>query len=211
MTTMRPRDIEEASFRIIDAEAGRHDRFSADQWAIVRRMIHATADFDFTRSVRFHPQAVDGGCAALQAGAALYADTAMLAAAVGRRLREAFGCNVFTLVADEDVVRESRETGQTRSAIAMRRAAPRLEGAIVAIGNAPTALHEAIDLCERRLLRPALIIGLPVGFVEARESKERLWMSDLVCLTNLDRKGGTPATAAAVNALIRLCAERSGG
>jgi precorrin-8X/cobalt-precorrin-8 methylmutase len=128
----------------------------------------------------------------------------MLAAAIGKGAHEASGCEVLCLVADDEVIKQSRATGETRSAIALRKAAPRLDGGIIAIGNAPTALHEAITLCEQGKLTPALIIGLPVGFVEARESKERLWASGLVCITNLDRKGGTPATAAALNALLRL-------
>ena len=118
---------------------------------------------------------------------------------------EAFGCEVFCLVADDEVKQESQATGETRSALAMRKAAPRLNGGIVAIGNAPTALHEAITLCEQgKAASRRLLCGLPVGFVEARESKERLWASGLVCITNLDRKGGTPATAAALNALFKI-------
>lgn len=204
MRKMTPQEIESESFRIIDNEAGSRERFSDEQWLIVRRMIHATADFDYMSSIRFHPRAITAGCTALTTGAAIYTDTAMLAAAIGKGAKDASGCDAFTLVADEEVIRESLATGETRSAIAMRKAAPRLTGAIVAIGNAPTALHEAITLCSRGQLQPALIIGLPVGFVEALESKERLWASGLVCITNIDRKGGTPATAAALNALLRI-------
>ncbi len=204
MGKMAPTEIEAESFRIIDAEAGPHEQLTAQQWHIVRRMIHATADFDFLKTVRFHAGALEAGFRALRTGALIYADTAMLAAAVGRGAGESFGCEVFSLVAHEDVKRQSRATGETRSAIAMRLAASRLDGGIIAIGNAPTALHEAISLCEQGKLSPALIIGLPVGFVEARESKERLLDSGLVCITNLDRKGGTPATAAALNALMKL-------
>jgi len=205
---MTPQEIESESFRIIDAEADCRERFSAEQWQIVRRMIHATADFDFMHSVRFHPQAVASGCAALKNGATIYSDTGMLAAAIGKGAKDRWGCEVITLVADDEVLQESLATGATRSALGLRKAAPRLTGAIVAIGNAPTALHEAITLCSRGLLQPALIIGLPVGFVEARESKERLWASGLVCLTNIDRKGGTPAAAATLNALMRLLPQR---
>ena len=201
---MSPQEIESESFRIIETETGTRDRFSADQWLIVRRMIHATADFDFIQSVRFHPQAIAAGCAALKKGAAIYTDTAMLAAAICKGAKDACGCEVFTLVADDAVIQESRATGETRSALALKKASSRLTGAIVAIGNAPTALHTAITLCTQGQLQPALIIGLPVGFVEALESKERLWASGLVCITNIDRKGGTPAAAATLNALMRL-------
>jgi precorrin-8X/cobalt-precorrin-8 methylmutase len=204
MSSMTPQEIEAESFRIIDEEAGPHGHLTAQQWLIVRRMIHATADFDFIQSARFHPKAIQAGCAALEKAAPIYTDTAMLAAAIGPAAADAFGCEVFTLVGDAGVAQESRATGETRSALAVRKASPRLDGAIIAIGNAPTALHEAVTLCERGALKPALVIGLPVGFVEARESKERLRASGLVCLTNIDRKGGTPATAAALNALMRI-------
>jgi precorrin-8X/cobalt-precorrin-8 methylmutase len=204
MKKMTPQQIEAESFRIIESEAGSREHLSAAQWDIVRRMIHATADFDFMHSVRFHPQAVAAGCTALKNGAPIYSDTGMLAAAIGNGAKDRWSCEVITMVADEEVLQESLATGETRSALALRKAASRLTGAIVAIGNAPTALHEAITLCSQGKLQPALIIGLPVGFVEAKESKERLWASGLVCLTNIDRKGGTPATAAALNALMRL-------
>jgi precorrin-8X/cobalt-precorrin-8 methylmutase len=204
MKKMTPHEIEAESFRIIDREAGPHEHWSDEQWRIVRRMIHATADFDFMKTVRFHSDAIAAGCRALESGAALYTDTAMLAAAIGKGAHEAYGCEALCLVADDEVIKQSRATGETRSAIALRKAAPRLDGGIIAVGNAPTALHEAIALCEQGRLKPALILGLPVGFVEARESKERLWASGLVCITNLDRKGGTPATAAAFNALLRI-------
>ncbi len=201
---MTPQEIEDESFRIIDREAGPHEQWSEEQWQIVRRMIHATADFDFMKTVLFQADAIAAGCRALGSGAAIYTDTGMLAAAIGKGAREAYGCEVFCLVADDEVKKQSKATGETRSAIALRKAAPRLDGGIIAIGNAPTALHEAIALCEQGRLKPALILGFPVGFVEARESKERLWASGLICITNLDRKGGTPATAAAFNALLRL-------
>jgi len=204
MKKMSPQEIELESFHIIDVEAGSHEHLSEQQWQIVRRMIHATADFDFITTVRFYAGAIAAGCRALKSGAAIYTDTAMLAAAISKGAHDSFGCEVFCLVADDEVKQESKESGETRSAIAMRKAASRLNGGIVAIGNAPTALHEAITLCEKGQLNPELIIGLPVGFVEARESKERLWESGLVSITNLDRKGGTPATAAALNALLNI-------
>jgi precorrin-8X/cobalt-precorrin-8 methylmutase len=204
MKKMTPQEIEAESFLIIDREACPQEQWSGEQWQIVRRMIHATADFDFIKTVRFHAEAIVAGCRALGSGAAIYTDTGMLAAAIGKGAQDAYGCEVFCLVADDEVKKQSTATGETRSAIALRKAASRLDGGIIAIGNAPTALHEAIELCERGKLNPSLIIGLPVGFVEARESKERLWASGLVCITNLARKGGTPATAAAFNALLRL-------
>ncbi len=203
MQPLKPSEIEAESMRIIEAEAGPHS-FSPEQWQVVRRIIHATADFDIMQTVRFHADAVAAGIQALRDGRPLYVDTAMLAAGASTVLLEKLGCEVLCYIADDDVKQESLATGLTRSVCAMRKAAPQVQGGIIAVGNAPTALHEAISLCEQGAVAPALIIGMPVGFVEARESKERLLNSSCVYLTNSDRKGGTPATAAAINALLQL-------
>lgn len=109
---LSPQEIEAESFRIIDTEAGPHEHLSGEQWQVVRRMIHATADFDIVQTVRFHPQAVAVACGAFKKGAPVYADTAMLAAAVGKGVKDACGTEVFTLVADDEVIRESRATGK---------------------------------------------------------------------------------------------------
>ena len=203
MQQLSPLEIEAESFRIIEREAGDHG-FEPDAWQVVRRMIHATADFSFLKTIRFSPGALNAAARALVRGCTVYADTQMLAAALSRPELERRGCELLCCVADQDVCDQSRRTGQTRSALAMRKAAALMSGGIVVIGNAPTALHEAVTLCEQGLLRPELVIGLPVGFVEALESKQRLHASAVACITNLDRKGGTPAAAAAMNALLRL-------
>lgn len=207
MKTRTPKDIEQESFRIIEAEAGPHDQFSDEEWEVVRRIIHATADFGFMKTVRFHPAAILSGVRALRSGRPIYVDTEMLAAGISKKAKELWGCQILCLVSDSEVIRRSLETGLTRSAVAMRLAARRVRDGIVAIGNAPTALHEAIALFEKGVLKPALIIGMPVGFVQARESKERLSHCPAPYITNIDRKGGTPAVAATINALIRI-AER---
>ena len=207
MKRLSPREIEATSMEIIDREAGAH-HFSADEWKIVRRIIHATADFDIIKTVRFTVNALAAGVASLRGGYPVYTDTHMLAAAIQKRITTAWKCDMLCFVADKDVVQASKETGETRSVLAIRKAAPMLTGGIVAVGNAPTALHEAISLCEQGAIRPHLIIGMPVGFVEALESKERLFGSRLTCITNLDRKGGTPATAAAVHALHFIAESR---
>jgi len=204
MKKLTPHEIEQESFRIIETEAGPHERFSDDEWAVVRRIIHATADFSIIKTIRFNPAAIASGLHALRAGRSIYTDTEMLAAGINKKALGKWGCQIVCLVSDEEVRKKSAQTGATRSALAIRKAAKRVQGGIIAIGNAPTALHEAITLFEKGVLKPALIIGMPVGFVEARESKQRLSLSRMPHITNLDRKGGTPATAATVNALIRL-------
>jgi precorrin-8X/cobalt-precorrin-8 methylmutase len=207
MNTYSPQDIEAESMRIIDREAGAHS-FSADEWTIVRRIIHATADFEVMKTIRFHPQAIAAGIAALKQGKPVYTDTQMLRAAIGVKLQEQCGCTAVCLVADEEVKRVSAASGITRSAAAMQSVAALLQGAVVAIGNAPTALFEAIRLCREGAMAPSLIIGMPVGFVGAAESKQALLDAELVSITMLGRKGGTPAAAAAMNALMQLAGGR---
>jgi precorrin-8X/cobalt-precorrin-8 methylmutase len=206
MEYRKPQDIESASMKIIDAEAGAHS-FSAEEWAIVRRIIHATADFEVMHSIRFHPQAIAAGVAAIKKGCPIYTDTEMLAVAISKNVQERFGGSVLCHVADPAVKRESDSTGITRSALAVRKAAAELTHGIIAVGNAPTALTEVIKLCTEGMITPDLIIGMPVGFVGAAESKEALFSSGLVYITMLGRKGGTPATVAAINALMRIAGD----
>ncbi len=203
MNYRSPRDIEEESMRIIDAEAGAHS-FSEDEWTIVKRIIHATADFDIIKSIRFHPDAIASGVAAIKTGAPLYADTEMLAVAIRKKVQRQYGCSVICHVADAEIKNTSRSTGTTRSVLAVQKAAPRLTRGIIAIGNAPTALMEVITLCQQGTITPNLVVGMPVGFVGAAEAKEILYSSGIVCITMLGRKGGTPATVAVINALMQL-------
>ena len=207
MNHLSPQDIEAESMRIIDREAGSHS-FSEDEWTIVRRIIHATADFEVMKTIRFHPQAIAAGIAAMKQGNPVYTDTQMLKAAIGGKLQEQYGCSAVCLVADKEVQSVSKASGITRSAAAMQAAAALLQNGIVAIGNAPTALFEAIRLCREAVMSPALIIGMPVGFVGAAESKQALLESGLVSITMLGRKGGTPAAVATINALMQLAGGR---
>jgi len=207
MNHLSPQDIEAESMRIIDREAGPHS-FSEDEWTIVRRIIHATADFEVMKTIRFHPQAIAEGIEAIKKGCPVYADTQMLKAAIAGKVREQYGCSAVCLVADDEVQRVSKASGITRSAAAMQAAAALLHGGVIAIGNAPTALFEAIKLCREGALQPSLIIGMPVGFVGAAESKQALLDSGRIYITMLGRKGGTPATVATINALMQLAGDR---
>jgi precorrin-8X/cobalt-precorrin-8 methylmutase len=201
-----PQDIESASMKIIDAEAGAHS-FSAEEWTIVRRIIHATADFEVMHSIRFHPNAIAAGVAAIKKGCPIYTDTEMLAVAITKNMQKRFGCTVLCHVSDPAIKTESDSSGITRSALAVRKAAAALTHGIIAVGNAPTALTEVIKLSTGRMITPDLIIGMPVGFVGAAESKEALFSSGLVYITMLGRKGGTPATVAAINAMMKIAGD----
>jgi precorrin-8X/cobalt-precorrin-8 methylmutase len=197
-----PQDIEAESFRIIERELG-PTAFAPDEFAVVRRIIHATGDFSFADTLRFHAQAVEAGLAAIRTGRNILVDVGMAAAGVSAHLLAPFGGRVLCRVAEPETAILARANGTTRSDAAMTRATGDNIG-IIAIGNAPTALLKVMDLIERRLIAPSLVIGVPVGFVNAAESKEMLAAKNYPFITALGRKGGTPVAVAAVNALLRL-------
>ncbi|HUY34922.1 MAG TPA: precorrin-8X methylmutase [Pirellulales bacterium] len=201
---LNPEAIEAESFRIIEHELGPHS-FSPEEFAVVRRAIHATADFEFARSIRFAPGAIRSGIEAIRAGRSLVADVQMVQAGINKPGLAKFGGEVYCFISDDDVVAAARTAGLTRAIMSMRKAAERLPGAIYAVGNAPTALLELVRLAEQT--RPALVVGVPVGFVSAVESKDELAASSLPFITALGRKGGTPVAVSIINALIRLAGE----
>jgi precorrin-8X/cobalt-precorrin-8 methylmutase len=200
---MKPEEIEQESFRIILEELGTHP-FSAAELAIVQRVIHATADFDFARSLRFSQHAIEQGIAALRSGCPLVSDVQMIAAGVNRPRLERFGCCVQCLVHDSLVINLALQSGKTRSEVAMQQLGKQLNGAVAAIGNAPTALFEVIRLFQEEGIQPALVIGAPVGFVNALESKQALTQTSIHFITALGRKGGSTVAVAILNALLRL-------
>ena len=203
---VEPSEIESLSFRIIEAEAGEHG-LEAEEWAVVRRLLHTTADFDFLRNTRFHPQAVAAGITAIKNGAAIVTDTRMVQAGITKRHLAPFGTEVQCFIDDPEVIDVARRKGITRAAAAVLMAEELLEGGIAVIGNAPTALIELVRLHEHKELQPALVVGMPVGFVNAAEAKELLVASGLVHISVAGRKGGSAVAAAALNALADLAAQ----
>lgn len=203
---MKPHEIEQHSFAIIDAEAGPHG-FAPAQWSIVRRMIHTSADFDYLTSVRIHPAAIEAGLAAIRAGAGIFTDTNMLRAGIRKHKLERLGGHVVCLMASPEVAQKATESGTTRAEAAVDAVSDQLTGAVYAVGNAPTALLRLIELIDDGQVRPALVIGLPVGFVNAAESKAALRERDIPYITNVGRKGGSNVAASVVNALLLLAAE----
>lgn len=198
------RAIEQESFRIIDAEVGAHS-FAAAEWAVVRRIIHTSGDFDFARQIRFHPQALSAGVAALRSGATIVCDTRMIQAGLAKWRLEWFGNRVLTPTTDPETHSLAKAQGTTRSVAAFRHFQQEFQGAVIAIGNAPTALWEVLRLITDNGIRPALVIGVPVGFVQAAESKEALWqMQNQPAITCLGPKGGSPITVATLHALLEL-------
>ena len=202
-----PEDIEKKSFEIIGEESDL-SRIPPEQLPIVKRVIHATADFEFRNTLVFHPDAVATGLAAIKAGKDILTDVEMVRAGINRKWLSQWGGKVICSVADEAVARISGETGKTRAEIAIERAIGDNVG-IIAIGNAPTALLKIIELLNSS---PAtrhglLVVGVPVGFVRAYESKALLAAQDFPFITNMSRKGGTPVAVAIVNALLKMAAE----
>lgn len=209
MTTLG-RNIEDSSFAIIDAEAGAHE-FDARQWQVVRRVIHATADFEFKALMRFSPAAVASGIAALVRGCPVVCDVKMIIAGLNEERLAAYGCKSHCFISDEDVIAEAKAKNSTRAIESMRKAhrLGLVDGGIVAVGNAPTALIEVARLVKEEGARPALIIGVPVGFVSAAESKELALASAAPSIVARGRKGGSTIAVAILHALLLLSTEAS--
>ncbi|MBW2027500.1 MAG: precorrin-8X methylmutase [Deltaproteobacteria bacterium] len=204
-----PSEIERLSLSIIDAEVPEPRPFEGDEWVIVRRMIHTSADFELLELVDFHPDAIEAGLGAITRGCLLATDTEMVKVGIGPRRLEKWRCTVECHIGDEEVVRRSRGEGITRASAAVDRVFNRINGGIYVIGNAPTALMRLLDLVESGLCRPALVVGMPVGFVNAAESKERLVEQGRVpYITIRGRKGGSALAATVINALAGLAKER---
>ena len=196
-----PADIEARSMELITQELGERV-FPADQLPVVKRVIHTTADFEYADNLMFSPGAVEQGIAAMKAGCTIVTDTQMAFSGVNKRVLEKFGGRAVCFMSDPDVAAEARERGETRATVSMERAAA-LDGPLVlAIGNAPTALVRACQLMDEGKMKPALVIGVPVGFVNVVESKELLLTMDVPHIVARGRKGGSNVAAAICNALL---------
>ncbi|QSO52941.1 precorrin-8X methylmutase [Alicyclobacillus curvatus] len=200
---IEPQKIQDRSFEIIAEELGEH-AFTPAQFKVVQRVIHASADFELGRSLVFHELAVDSGIAAIRSGRTIVADVQMVQAGISKPRIEKYGGDVKVYISDEDVMAQAKHEGITRAIAAIRKAAKDAPDGIYVVGNAPTALLEVIRLVKAGELQPSLVIGVPVGFVSAAESKAELEKLDIPFIANRGRKGGSPAAVAAVNALAIL-------
>ena len=198
-----PSEIEQESFRIIREEFGPIN-MDESSFRIIQRVIHATGDFSFGSSIQISPGAIDAGIEAIHSGRNILTDVTMVAAGISKTMLGSWGGEVFCRVADPQIAELAKAQGKTRSEVAMEQSLDDSIG-IVAIGNAPTALIEIVRLLEKKKLKqPPLVIGVPVGFVNAAESKEFLMERNNLYITSRGRKGGSPVAAAMVNALLRL-------
>jgi precorrin-8X/cobalt-precorrin-8 methylmutase len=203
-----PEDIEARSFAIIEAEAGERP-FSGPAWEVARRLVHASGDLSLLEALHLPGSAIQAGVAAIRSVAPIYTDTEMVRAGIPLRRLRPFGCETRCILDAPDLAAIAAREGITRTRAGMQALGASLNGAIAAIGNAPTALLALLDLVDRGLAAPALVIGMPVGFVNAAESKEMLLARpDIPSLCLRGRRGGSPLAAAAVNALAVLAAQK---
>ena len=198
---MRPEEIEQESMRIIGSEMGPWIG-PAENLPIVKRVVHTTADFDFVKNLCFSDGAVERARRALKAGTPIVTDTNMAAAGINKISAARFGVDVICRMADGDVREASAARGVTRAVVSMELAAEKTPEAIFAIGNAPTALIRLCELIKEGRAKPALVIGVPVGFVNVVESKELLVRTDVPFIAAMGRKGGSTVASAIVNALL---------
>ncbi len=197
-----PMDIEKRSFEIITELLGNRI-LDPENEAVIKRVIHTSADFDFADTLTFSEHAVSKGIAALKSGCDIVTDTQMAKAGINKNILGSLGGEVHCFMSDPDVVAEAKASGITRAMVSMEKAANLPKQCIFAIGNAPTALFSLRDLLDKgTLTNAALIIAVPVGFVNVVESKELIIHSDVPHIAARGRKGGSTIAAAICNAML---------
>lgn len=201
-----PMDIEKRSFEIIGEEMGNHD-FSDRELNVVKRVIHTTADFEYKDLIRIDEQSIDKALSLLKKGCKIYTDTQMIKSGINKKALEKLGCEIVNYVSTEEAFRIAKEKNITRSMAAIEIAMNEGREFFV-FGNAPTALYRLIELYREGKAKPKFVIGAPIGFVGASESKEELLKTDLDNITIRGRKGGSTVSVAIVNALMYMVVDR---
>lgn len=198
---IKPMDIETRSFAIITELLGDR-KLDPENELVIKRVIHTSADFDYADNLVFSPHAVQKGIEALRGGCDIVTDTQMAKAGINKTILQKLGGQVHCFMSDPDVAAEAKERGVTRAIVSMERAAKLEKPCIFAIGNAPTALISLHEQMQKDLVHPALIVGVPVGFVNVVESKERILGCDVPYIVARGRKGGSNVAAAICNAML---------
>ena len=198
---IKPMDIEKRSFEIITEILG-DTRLDPENELVIKRVIHTTADFEYVQNLVFSDHAVQKGIEALKNGCDIVTDTQMAKSGINKTILGKLGGQVHCFMSDADVAAEAKERGITRAIVSMERAAKLPKPCIFAIGNAPTALISLHEQMEAGKLNPALIIGVPVGFVNVVESKEMIIESGVTHIVARGRKGGSNVAAAICNAML---------
>ncbi len=206
MQIVKPMEIENKSFEIIKSEIPKEklNKIPNEMLNVVVRVIHATADFDFVDILRYSDDFYTSAVSALENGCNIITDIKMVKYGISQNMCKEFGIKVETYIDNPEVVKLAKQEKITRSIAAMRLFAPLADNGLIVIGNAPTALFEIIDMHKKGIINPAAVVGVPVGFVGAAESKELLIdYNKLPYITSTGRKGGTPVAVAIVNALLK--------
>ncbi len=202
-TPLKPGEIAPESFRIILEEMG-ENHFNPYELSIVQRVIHSSGDFEFGKKIHFHPRFFEAVKETLSASKAILADVSMVLAGANQKLLKKFGMDIHCFISDEEIMEKSRQNGQTRASLGIQKGTsiPNLGGIIV--GNAPTALREVIRLHTEGIFKSGFVVAVPVGFVDAEESKDAFIRHDIPGVTIRGRKGGSPTAAAILNAVLML-------
>lgn len=196
-----PREIEKRSFEMIGQELNRE--LDPEQELIIKRCIHTSADFDYADNLKFSENAVQKAMDAIRKGAIIVTDTQMAKSGINKRALARYGGEVLCFMSDEDVAAQAKENGTTRATACIDKAAKLEKPVIFAIGNAPTALVRIYELVQEGILKPELVIGVPVGFVNVVQSKELIMsLEDTPYIVAAGRKGGSNIAACIVNALL---------
>ena len=196
-----PREIEQRSMETITKELNGRT-WPEPEFSVIKRCIHTSADFDYADNLCFSPNACQIGIEALKNGADIVTDTKMAMSGINKNKLATFGGQVHCYISDPDVVEEAKARGCTRSTVSMERGARIQKPVIFVIGNAPTALIELDRLIKEGAVKPALIVGVPVGFVNVVESKELIMQAGVPYIVARGRKGGSNIGAAIINALL---------
>ena len=205
LSPLDPAGIERRSFAIIDSEVPEPRPFQGGEWEVARRLIHTSADFELLKLLRFSPDSVHAGVSALRSGAVIVTDTRMCQVGIPSRRLDSLGCRTMCWMDDPGLAGKAKELGVTRARLAMDEAVLLPGPLVFAIGNAPTALLRLLELMDQGKLKPELVVGMPVGFVNAAESKDLLMeRDDTAYISIVGRKGGSALAAACVNALAEM-------
>lgn len=207
LENVKPRDIERRSFEIITEELG-DKKLDPEKELIIKRCIHTSADFEYADSLCFSEGAVEKAMEALKNGACIVTDTQMGRSGINKRALARYGGEVYCFISDEDVAETAKKNGTTRATASMDKAAEMKKPLIFAIGNAPTALVRLYELMEEGKINPALVIGVPVGFVNVVQSKELIMESKAPYIVAKGRKGGSNIAACICNALLYMIDDR---
>lgn len=209
LENVRPMDIEKRSFEIITEELSEQGIDLPESYApIIKRVIHTTADFEYVNTLAFSENVLEKALEAIKNGACIVTDTQMTKSGINKKALSQFGGEVYNFMSDEDVARIAKENGSTRATACMDKAAELNRPLIFAIGNAPTALVRLYELIQEGKIRPELIIGVPVGFVNVVQSKELIMETDIPYIIARGRKGGSNVAAAICNALLYMLVSR---